>query len=122
MNSAPEKTAKQSSLSALEEKIDKILKYQKRAARAAIFRGVISFIFFLVFIVLPIIGGFYLAEYIKKNVDLDKITSQYKELTETVGTLNQVKDQIDDAKSMLNTDSLQNLLNGGSKPQVPATE
>jgi len=111
----------QPSLSELEAKIDKILVYQKRVARVAIFRGVISFIFFLVFIVLPIIGGFYLAEYIKHRVDLDKIATQYKELTETVSTLNQVKGQIDNAKNMLNTESLKNLING-SNPQAPANQ
>jgi len=96
------KGVNQPSLAELEVKIDKILKYQKRASRYAIFRGIISFIFFLVFIVLPIIGGFYIAEYIKHRVDLDKISAQYKELTETIGTLNQAKDQIDKAKNILN--------------------
>ena len=112
---------KQPSLAELEEKVDKILKYQKRASRYAIFRGIISFIFFLVFIVLPIIGGFYLFGYLKEKVDFNKISTQYKEFYDTVSVLNQAKGQIKDIEKMVTPDSLKNLING-SNPQTPANQ
>lgn len=115
------KGVKQPSLSELEGKIDKILVYQKRVARVAVFRGVISFIFFLVFIVLPIIGGFYLFGYLKEKVDFNKISTQYKEFYDTVSVLNQAKGQIKDIEKMVTPDSLKNLING-SNPQAPANQ
>ncbi len=51
----------------LEEKVDKILSYQRSARRWAIFHSVISFLFFFVFVILPIIGSFYLFNYIKSS-------------------------------------------------------
>ncbi|PIZ72822.1 hypothetical protein COY07_02875 [Candidatus Peregrinibacteria bacterium CG_4_10_14_0_2_um_filter_43_11] len=56
-----------------EEKLDQILKYQKRTYRWAVFRGVVSLLFFLIFIILPIIGGLYLADYLKNDMDWSKI-------------------------------------------------
>ncbi|MBN1258387.1 hypothetical protein JXA05_01380 [Candidatus Peregrinibacteria bacterium] len=64
------------------EKIDLILKYQKSARRWAVFHGIISFIFFLVFIVLPVVGTFYLFDYIKSSAESGKY-DQYIEQIRT---------------------------------------
>ncbi|MBI5411569.1 hypothetical protein HZA43_00145 [Candidatus Peregrinibacteria bacterium] len=70
-----------------DQKIDMILKYARSERRWAIFRGVISFIFFLVFIVMPVIGGFFLMDYAQKNVNwteweksIDQMKKQFKDL------------------------------------------
>ena len=55
-----------------EEKLDLILKYTKRAHHWNVFKGVISFLFFLIFVVLPLVGGFYFFNYLKDNVDWSK--------------------------------------------------
>ena len=67
--------------------MDQVLKYQKSAHGWIILRGIIGLIFFLIFIVLPILGGFYLFQYFKTNVDLEKISSQYTEFRETIEEL-----------------------------------
>ena len=54
----------------LEEKIDEILKYQRKLHHAAIVRAVFSFLTFLVLVVLPIAGAFYLADYVADNIGL----------------------------------------------------
>ena len=79
----------------LEEKLDLILKYQKSARRWAIFRGLISFIFFLVFIVLPIIGTIYLVDYIKSSAEPGKY-NQYIE------QIKAGKDQLNKLPELLN--------------------
>ena len=79
----------------LEEKLDLILKYQKSARRWAIFRGLISFIFFLVFIVLPIIGTIYLVDYIKSSAESGKY-NQYIE------QIKAGKDQLNKLPELLN--------------------
>ena len=112
--SASDKTVKQPSLAELGEKIDKILVYQKRATRIAIFRGVISFIFFLIFIVLPIIGGFYLFQYLKENVDFKKISDQYQEIYETIGELKETKSQISDLKDSVSAENIKKPLNSSN--------
>ncbi|MFH1012287.1 MAG: hypothetical protein V1760_00925 [Candidatus Peregrinibacteria bacterium] len=64
-----------------EEKLDLILKYTKGARRWAVLRGVISLLVFIIFVVLPLIGGIYLYQYVK-NIDLDKlqnIQAQFEE-------------------------------------------
>ena len=54
----------------LDEKIDKILKYQKRLHHMAVVRAIFSFLTFFVIVVLPIIGILYLGEYITNTLGL----------------------------------------------------
>lgn len=102
-----EPVKKEDRLISLEEKIDKVLKYQKFVRGIAIFRGIISFIFFLVFIVLPIIGGFYLFQYLREHVDFDKIGSQYIEFRETLDELKEKSGQVGNLNDLL------------KQPQIP---
>lgn len=74
-------------LASIEEKLDLVLKYQKSVRRIAIFRGIISFIFFVVFIILPIIGSVYFVKYINQKVDFTKISSQYKDFYQTIDSV-----------------------------------
>ena len=83
-----------STLDSIEEKIDQILKYQKHVRRLAIFRGIISFLFFFIFIIAPIIGGFYLVKYVSAKVDLTKISSQYQEFYQTIESIKKSGDLI----------------------------
>jgi hypothetical protein len=85
----------------LDAKLDRIIKYQKTVRGIAIFRGIISFIFFLVFIVLPIVGGFYLFQYIRANIDFDKIGSQYTEFRETIDELKEKSDKVGNLDELL---------------------
>lgn len=98
----------QSSLSSIDEKIDKILKYQKTVRHLAIMRAIISFIFFLVFIVFPIVGGFYLFRFVNENVDFSQISGQYKEFYEsfeqlksTSDSLGGISDKVGDLKNVV---------------------
>lgn len=84
-------------MEAIEEKIDLILDYQRSIRRMAIARAVISVILFFVFVVLPIIGGFYLARYIQENVDLGKITSQYQNFQQG---MEDIKEKTDELKGL----------------------
>lgn len=88
-------------LAVIEEKIDKLLKYQKTVRALAIVRGIISFIFFLVFIVLPIIGSFYLFRFMQERVDFQKVSNQYKEFYETIGELQSEMGKVSDLKDKL---------------------
>lgn len=91
------------SLGVIEMKIDKMLKYQGQVRHLAIVRGVISFIFFLVFIVLPIVGSFYLFRYFRDSVDLNQISSQYQEFYNTLDSLKGTQDQVSDLNENLKT-------------------
>lgn len=76
-------------LEKLEEKVDQILKYQKRTHHMILVRGVISFILFMVLIVGPIIGTYYLWDFVKANVDIGQLTEQYQNLI-NLGQLDQL--------------------------------
>ena len=74
-----------------DQKIDLILKYAKSERHWAIFRGVISALFFFIFVVLPIIGSFYLVDYAKNNVnwsEWDKNIQQMKNQFKNLQSLN----------------------------------
>lgn len=63
------------------EKIDWIYRYSRRTHHWAVFRGVISFLFFLVFVVLPVVGGVFAYKYFK-TIDWTKfgnIQAQFEE-------------------------------------------
>jgi len=77
----------------------------------ATFRAIISFIFFLVFIVLPLIGTYYLYDYMKNaGLDFQKISEQYKGAIDTMGKLKETTDQIGDLKSAVTTQTIQKLI------------
>ncbi len=111
------KIDKQPSLSEMDEKLDRIIKYQRRVAHMAVFRGIISFIFFLVFIVIPIIGSYYLVRYVSESDDYKNIVNQYQEFYEMAGDIKDAKDQVGDFKDTLGnaTNSLKKLLPGGDE-------
>lgn len=67
----------------LEEKIDEILKYQRRLHHMMIARAIFSFLIFLVIVVLPIWGFYYLANYLGDTMGLS--------LAEVGETLSRVK-------------------------------
>lgn len=54
----------------LEEKVDKILKYQTRLHHLAVFKAVLSFLIFLILVVLPVFGFYYLSDYIQKKAGM----------------------------------------------------
>jgi len=83
----------------LEEKVDRILKYQKRIHHLAIVKVVFGFLTFFVIVILPIIGVLYVGDYIANSVGLS--------MQEIGDTLKRVKDLtdlggIDGIKSFLN--------------------
>lgn len=90
------------SLSDIEAKIDKMLKYQKTVRTIAIIRGIFSFIFFMVFIVLPIVGSFYLFRFLQDNVDLSKISGQYVEFIETFDSLKNTAGNVGNLDELMN--------------------
>ena len=95
------------SFSVIEEKIDKILRHQKTVRNIAIFRGIITFIFFLTFILLPLLGGLYLFQFVKTNVDFEKISGQYQDFYES---MDQIKSTSDTVGGL--SDTINNLKNG----------
>jgi len=83
----------------LDEKVDAILKYQRRLHHMAIIRAIFSFLIFLIIVVLPIWGFYYLANYLGDAVGLS--------LTEVGDTLQRVKG----ITEINGLDGLKNLLN-----------
>lgn len=77
----------------LEEKIDLILSYHRTMKKWAMVRGVISILLFLIFIVLPIIGGFYVYERVK-SVDFSKLNNQYQDFQDSVNFLKAGSEQL----------------------------
>jgi len=67
----------------LEEKVDELLKYQKRIHHIAIIRAVFSILIFLILVVLPILGFYYMADYLRETIGLS--------LTDVGETLKRVK-------------------------------
>lgn len=101
VNTSAKKLRTHDDLSSMDEKLDQILKYVKKAHHAAVFRAVMSFIFFLVFIVLPIVGGIYLADWIKENIDFTAITEQYTDINNKYLKLNQGLDNLEGVTELL---------------------
>lgn len=82
----------------LEQKVDELLKYQRRLHHIAIARMIFTFLTFFILVVLPIIGFYYVAQHLKANLGLS--------ISEIGDTLKQVKDLTD-----LNTmDGIRNFL------------
>lgn len=82
----------------LEEKIDELLKYQRRLHHMAIVRAIFSFLIFLVIVVLPIWGFYYLVDYLGETLGLS--------LAEVGETLGRVKSMTE----INGLDGLKNLL------------
>lgn len=104
----PTPTPKESiTLESLNEKIEEILKYQKHTRRVAIVRFIFSLIFFIIFVVLPILGSVYLFQYINEKIDVDAAKQQFFEFQESIENLNQKSKQLD---GLTNFQSLKDLL------------
>lgn len=88
-------------LAMIEVKIDKIMKYQKTVRGIAIFRGIISFIFFLIFIVLPIVGGVYFFKFIQTSGLIDQLSGQYTDFYQVLDNFKNTAGQVGDMGSML---------------------
>jgi hypothetical protein len=82
----------------LEEKVDELLKYQRRMHHIVIARTVLGVLTFFVLVVLPILGFYFLADYLSDTVGLS--------LTEIGETLKRVKSITD----IGGVDGLKNLL------------
>ncbi len=106
-----EPKSNQTSLAILEEKVDKVLKYQKTVRHLAIVRAIISFIFFLVFIIFPIVGGFYLFRFVNDNVDFSQVSGQYKEFYESLNQLKSTSDNLGGISDKMG--DLKNAITGG---------
>jgi len=74
----------------LEEKVDEILKYQRRMYRAQIIKSVINFILFMVLVVLPIVAFYYLV----KSVDLTGITETLNNLKGASGGFDKINETL----------------------------
>lgn len=72
----------------LEEKIDEILKYQKSAYRWAVFRAIVSFTFFLLFVLLPIIATVVFI----KSFDFTEIASGLQNVQNASGQMDQLSE------------------------------
>lgn len=83
----------------LEEKIDEILVYQRKAHRMAVLHSVFTFLTFFVLIILPIIGAIYIGDYIASSIGLS--------MQEIGTTLKKVKSITD----LGNVDTLKDFLN-----------
>jgi len=118
----PQKDDIQPTILMMEEKINLILKYQRRAAHMETARTVMSVIIFIIFVVLPIIGTYYLYEQMKGKIDFGKITQQYQDITGAIDEFKSTSDQIGQIKGSLTTEGIKNLINGGTKPQAPAKQ
>ncbi len=99
---ADKRSQQAAALGEIESKIDQMLEHQKTVRRIAIFRGIISFIFFLVFIVLPIVGGFYLFQHIKASGILEQVSGQYQDFYQALGSLKETAGQAESLGDMLN--------------------
>jgi hypothetical protein len=99
----------------MEEKINLILRYQKRAAHMETARTIMSILIFIIFVVLPIIVTFYLYVQFKDQINFGKIASQYQDLSGAIDEFKSTSDQIGQIKNSITTDGIKNLLNGGTK-------
>ena len=77
-----------------DEKLDLILKYTKSARRWRMVSAFISFIFLLVFIILPLIGIFIGYQYLKENVDVAEIQQKIEEVKSRAGEIGELSDML----------------------------
>lgn len=88
-------TVREYRLKQLEEKVDQILKYSKKTHRWIMVKGIIGILMFIVFVVLPIVGTYYLWDFVQANVDLGQIVEGYQSLNQGFGQLNQLNGMTD---------------------------
>ncbi len=74
----------------LEEKVDKILEYQKRMYRAQIIKSVINFILFMVLVVLPIVAFYYWV----KTIDFSGVAQTINTLKESTGGIEKLNEAL----------------------------
>ena len=74
----------------LEEKVDKILEYQKRMYRAQIIKSVINFILFMVLVVLPIVAFYYWV----KTIDFSGVTETINNLKSSTGGIEKINEAL----------------------------
>lgn len=84
----------------LEEKVDAILKYQKRLHHMAILKVIFSALTFIILVVLPVIGIYYLSDYIANSVGLSM--QEIGETLQRAKSLTDFGEDIDNLKSFLN--------------------
>lgn len=77
-----------------EEKLDLILDYMKSAKRWRVVSVFFSLIFFLVFIVLPAIGIFYLNNFIRENIDFEAISQKIEEVKSQAGEFGELAEML----------------------------
>ena len=112
---SPQKNDILPTIQMMEEKINIILKYQRRTAHMETARTVMSIIIFIIFVVLPIIGTYYFYEQFKGKFDFGKITQQYQDISGAIDEFKSTSDQIGQLKNSITTEGVKNLLNGGTK-------
>jgi len=93
----------QATLDTINEKLDRILDYQKNAHRWAIVKGVFNFLLFFVLVILPIIWAYSLIQTFAGKVDFAKLAGQY---TQAV----QLLDDADALKGQLKGEGMQEIL------------
>jgi len=76
----------------LEEKVDEILAYQKKAAHWAMVRTVLSLIFFFLFVILPIVLSYYLIDYIQGS--LPQLQQAFGGAEQSAGQLNKITEML----------------------------
>ncbi|MBN2087680.1 hypothetical protein JW758_05005 [Candidatus Peregrinibacteria bacterium] len=75
----------------LEEKVDMLLKYQINAHRWAVIKTVVYVLLFVIFIVIPMVGLYYLYT----SIDFGGITNAYQNIQQTSGGLDKINELID---------------------------
>jgi hypothetical protein len=86
----------------LEEKVDELLKYQRRLHHMAVLKTVFSVLTFVILVILPLIGIYYMTDYLASSMGLS--------LSEIGETLQRVK-HLTDLGSIDNLDNLRGFLN-----------
>ena len=81
-------------LEAIGEKLDQILAYQRSQRHWAIFRSVINTLLFLIFVVFPIVGGYYLIRGFASQVDFTKLAGQYHQAIQMLDQVNTMQGQL----------------------------
>jgi hypothetical protein len=89
-------------LSSIEAKLDQILEHQKSQHHWAIVRGAISFILFILLVVLPVIGMVQLYKYMEQ-FDYSQIFGQFQTLSEGLNQIKNVKSN--------SAENVQNIIN-----------
>jgi len=78
----------------LEEKINEILRYQKGAYKWAVFRGVISLVFFIFFVLLPIVATIIFM----KSFDFSEMANGLQNAQNVSGQMDQLSELLNGVK------------------------